>query len=69
MTDKGAFERSIGYVIVEYNQASGLPGFGWDDTLLQSLDDAEDELELANKTAALNERRETYAIAEVKVRG
>lgn len=61
--------RSVGYLVVEFNQASGLPDVQqvglWDSIL-----DAEHEAEtLRSQTAAVVGRRERYAVAEVVLIG
>ncbi|GIH69459.1 hypothetical protein [Sphaerimonospora thailandensis] len=56
---------AIGYVVVEYNQASRMPDLPCAVTLHRSVDDARAEMEdLAAETARVG-RRERYAIAAV----
>ena len=55
-----------GYVVIEYNQASGMPGLA-DDTV---YDDAEEAAAQADEYAASNRvvgRRETFAIGTIYI--
>lgn len=60
----------LGYVVVEFNQASGQPrvdsysGFGGD--IYRDKVEAEQILEDTRFTASRSPRRETYVLAEVR---
>ena len=55
----------VGYVVVEFNQASSVPGLPPSADLHLSLDDALAEMEeLVHETNAVG-RSETYRVAEV----
>lgn len=51
--------------MIEYNQASGLPGLTIAADLYENLDDAEHALQAEREATARTGRRERYVIAEV----
>lgn len=57
--------RPLGWVVVEWNQASHQPGLGWGADLCWSREDAENEAAGLRESAAERGRRERYTIAEV----
>lgn len=55
----------LGYVVIEYNQASYLPGLPLGVQLHGAERDAQDELDGFVELAAKAGRRETYKLAQV----
>ena len=55
----------IGYVVIEYSQASGLPGLTIAADLYEHRDDAEHALQVEREATARTGRRERHVIAEV----
>ena len=56
---------SLGFVVVEYNQASQLPGLPFDSILYSTKRFAQDELDDLAKQAKRHGRGETYKLAQV----
>ena len=59
-------EREIGYVVVEFNQASHLPST--DGNWYDALDDAEEAVDNHRAATAATGRRERYAVGTVMVK-
>lgn len=55
----------LGYVVIEYNQASRIPGLNPYGDLYDEIDGAREERRDLEQTARESGRRETYRIAEV----
>lgn len=55
----------LGYVVIQYNQASGLPGLTIAADLYEHRDDAEHALRAEREATAKTGRRERHVIAEV----
>jgi len=58
---------TVGYVVVEFNQASGLPELGAFPILLDALDDAEERRDLLQRENREHGRRERYAVGTVTI--
>lgn len=56
---------TIGYVVIEFNQAGGSPDVVGD--LLHSREDADDVASQQAESTAKTGRRERYAVAEVNI--
>lgn len=52
----------LGYCVVEFNQASGQPSFGWTDEIFDTPEEAHRDAEAARNALGLL-RRERYAVA------
>jgi hypothetical protein len=56
---------TVGYVVVEYNQASQLPDLPTGTTLYDTAEDARDDARFQAEQTAQVGRREQYRVAEV----
>lgn len=59
-------EREIGYVVVEFNQASGQPDLA-SPYLLRDKSEAEEEVAAYRETTRKHGRRERYAVGTVTI--
>lgn len=60
-------ERNIGYVVVEFNQASGQPGFLDFPHIHNNHEDAAEEAARMQRSNRQDGRRERYAVGTVAV--
>ncbi|EMY33558.1 hypothetical protein D477_014191 [Arthrobacter crystallopoietes BAB-32] len=64
---ENADQRTAGYIVVEYNQASGQPGLEDFGDIHRNRDDAEDRRDWLVEQNAKSGRRERYRIGTVEV--
>ena len=60
-----SWDRPLGYVVIEYNQASHWPSVWSGDTLYDSADEAREYARDAEKDARGRGRMERYTVAQV----
>lgn len=59
--------RNIGYIVVEYNQASGQPGVPFGADVHFHREDADDDKQQYERGTAASGRRERYEVASLMV--
>ncbi|MBG0738617.1 hypothetical protein IV500_04175 [Paeniglutamicibacter antarcticus] len=59
--------RDIGFIVIEFNQASGQPGIPYGSDVHPTLADAESAAETLRAETAAAGRRERYVVVELSV--